>query len=137
MKTVRQIVRRFTLALLCSAVLVACGGDRTLDGLRHIPRNRTLIVNCAENNTCGGQIQDYDTFNPFVPGGISRIGYQFLYEPLYFFNGYKADAEPQPWIATGHRFNADYPQVVVDIRPGVSYWARSWLLVLLNLRSVR
>ena len=97
------------------------------DGLRQVPRNRTLIVDCAENNTCGGQIQDYNTFNPFVPGGISRIGYQFLYEPLYFFNGYKIDAEPLPWIATGHRFNADYTEVVVDIRPGVE-WSdgRAW-----------
>ena len=109
------------LALFCSVVLIACGGEQATDGLRQVPRNRTLIVDCAENNTCGGQIQDYNTFNPFVPGGISRIGYQFLYEPLYFFNGYKADAEPLPWIATGHQFNADYTEVVVDIRPGVEW----------------
>ncbi|MYA22466.1 MAG: hypothetical protein F4Z30_06615, partial [Gemmatimonadetes bacterium] len=99
-------------ALLCGIALVACGDEQAPDGLQQVPRNRTLIVDCAENNTCGGQIQDYNTFNPFVPGGISRIGYQFLYEPLYFFNGYKIDAEQLPWIATGHRFNADYTEVV-------------------------
>ena len=109
------------LALLCGTVLVACTSEQATDGLQQVPRNRTLIVDCAENNTCGGQIQDYNTFNPFVPGGISRIGYQFLYEPLYFFNGYKIDAEPLPWLATGHRFNADYTEVVVDIRPGVEW----------------
>ena len=107
------------------AALAACGGEP--GGLKQVPRNRTLIADCAENNTCGGQIQDYNTFNPFVPGGISRIGYQFLYEPLYFFNGYKADAEPLPWLATGHEYNADYSAVTVHIRPGVE-WSdgRSW-----------
>ena len=109
------------LALFCGIALVACTSEQATNGLQQVPRNRTLIVDCAENNTCGGQIQDYNTFNPFVPGGISRIGYQFLYEPLYFFNGYKIDAEPLPWIATGHRFNADYTEVVVDIRPGVEW----------------
>ena len=117
----RSRARIWRLALFCGVVLIACGGEQATDGLRQVPRNRTLIVDCAENNTCGGQIQDYNTFNPFVPGGISRIGYQFLYEPLYFFNGYKADAEPLPWIATGHQFNADYTEVVVDIRPGVEW----------------
>ena len=117
----RRLCGRTTRAavILCYAALLACGGER--GSLQQVPRNRTLIVDCAENNTCGGQIQDYNTFNPFVPGGISRIGYQFLYEPLYFFNGYIADAEPLPWIATGHQFNADFSEVVVDIRPGVEW----------------
>ena len=108
-------------ALLCCSLLLACGGEQPAGQLKQVPRNRTLITDCAENNTCGGQIQDYNTFNPFVPGGISRIGYQFLYEPLYFFNGYRADAELMPWIATGHRFNEDHTEVVIDIRPGVMW----------------
>ena len=114
---------RFVAAIV--ALLAGCSGES--GGLKQVPRNRTLIADCAENNTCGGQIQDYNTFNPFVPGGISRIGYQFLYEPLYFFNGYKADAEPLPWLATGHEYNTDYSAVTVHIRPGVE-WSdgRSW-----------
>lgn len=125
-------------AFFCCALLLACDGEPTGGRLKDVPRNRTLITDCAENNTCGGQIQDYNTFNPFVPGGISRIGYQFLYEPLYFFNGYRADAELMPWIATGHRFNQDYSEVTIDIRPGVKWsdgmpWTAHDLVFTINM----
>ncbi|MEE3235133.1 MAG: ABC transporter substrate-binding protein [Candidatus Latescibacterota bacterium] len=89
--------------------------------LKSVPRNRTLIMDCPEANTCAGQIQDYNTFNPFIPGSISRIGYNFLFEPLYFFNAYRDDSVLVPWIATKHRFNEDYTQLVVSIRPGVEW----------------
>ena len=62
------------LAILCCAAFFGCGGERaTTTGLKHVPRNRTLITDCAENNTCGGQIQDYEAFNPFVPGGVCGL----------------------------------------------------------------
>ncbi|MBT5328076.1 MAG: hypothetical protein HOL51_18350, partial [Gemmatimonadetes bacterium] len=66
----------YTLILACLP-LIACGSGEGGPGrtLKNIPRNRTLIMDCAEGNTCAGQIQDYNTFNPFIPGGISRIGY--------------------------------------------------------------
>ncbi len=86
-----------------------------------VPRNRTLIMDCPEANTCSGQIQDYNSFNPFIPGSISRIGYNFLFEPLYFFNAYRHDSALVPWIATNHRFNEDYTTLVVSIRPGVEW----------------
>ena len=76
-------------------------------------------MDCAEANTCSGQIQDYNSFNPFIPGSISRIGYNFLYEPLYFFNAYEENSELIPWIAESHQFNEDYTELVVKVRPGV------------------
>ena len=132
-----RMVYMLLIPLFCT-VLLACGGEQATGQLKQVPRNRTLITDCAENNTCGGQIQDYNSFNPFVPGGISRIGYQFLYEPLYFFNGYRVDAEPLPWIATGHRFNEDYTEVTVDIRPGVEWsdgqpWTAHDLVFTINM----
>jgi hypothetical protein len=65
------------LLVLTSALLLACGGrpDKGVPapgGLKDVPRSRTLIMDCIEPNTCAGQIVDYDAFNPFVPGGISR-----------------------------------------------------------------
>ncbi len=88
-------------------------------GLANIPRNRTLIMDCAESNICGGQIQDYNSFNPFLPGTTSRTGYNFLYEPLYYYNAFRD--EVIPWIATGHEFNDDYTELVVRIREGVEW----------------
>ena len=103
--------------------LLACGGDAGGPGrtLKNVPRSRTLIMDCPEGNTCAGQIQDYNTFNPFIPGGISRIGFNFLYEPLYFFNAYEEDSELIPWIAESHAFNEEYTEITVKIRPGVEW----------------
>ncbi|MCY4606212.1 MAG: ABC transporter substrate-binding protein, partial [Gemmatimonadetes bacterium] len=105
--------------LLATLPFIACSGDE--GALKKVPRNRTLIIDCAEANTCAGQIQDYNSFNPFIPGGISRIGFNFLYEPLYFFNAYEENSELIPWIAESHHFNEDYTELVVKIRPGVEW----------------
>ena len=55
--------------LLTCLPLISCGNDDAGPGrtLKNVPRNRTLIMDCAEGNTCAGQIQDYNTFNPFYP----------------------------------------------------------------------
>ena len=79
-------------ALIGAALSGACS-----TGEQSIPRERTLILDRAEVNTCSGQIQDYNSFNPYLPGGVSRIGYNFLYEPLYFFNAYGERDEVIPW----------------------------------------
>ncbi|MEE2627953.1 MAG: ABC transporter substrate-binding protein, partial [Candidatus Latescibacterota bacterium] len=105
-------------------LLIGCGGDPSGDGgastrLKNVPRNRTLIMDCAESNICGGQIQDYNSFNPFLPGTTSRTGFNFLYEPLYYYNAFKD--EVVPWIATGHEFNADYTELTVRIRDDVEW----------------
>ena len=119
-------MHRFLPAVACLLVflcLIACGGTPEQEsvpaGLKKIPRERTLIMDCGESGTCTGQIQDYNTFNPYLPGTTSRIGYNFLYEPLYFYNPYKD--ELIPWIATGHEYSADYTELTIQIRPGVQW----------------
>ena len=105
--------------------LIACGGSSD-DGagtapLKKINRNRILILDCGESNTCAGQIQDYNSFNPYLPGTTSRTGYNFLYEPLYFYNPYVAKDNLIPWIATGHEYNQDYTALTIHLRPGVEW----------------
>jgi peptide/nickel transport system substrate-binding protein len=113
------------LLVLLSLTLVACGGADPHAGtpvkLAPIPRSRTLVMDCAESGTCGGQIQDYDSFNPYLPGATSRTGYNFLYEPLYFYNAYREEDNLIPWIAQSHGYSDDYTEVTVRIRPGVSW----------------
>ena len=123
--------------------IVSCGSDGDSDKISNgkqktIPRNRTLIMDCPEANTCSGQIQDYNSFNPFIPGGISRIGYNFLFEPLFFFNAYQDQSKLIPWIATDYNFNKDYTQLVVSIRPGVEWsdghpWTARDLVFTINM----
>ena len=90
--------RRFC-ALLSILFFAGCGespSDQGLPGtaIRQVPRNRTLIMDCASVGTCSGQIQDYNTFNPYLAGTTSRTGYNFVYEPLYFYNAFKGEMIP-------------------------------------------
>jgi len=129
------------MVLLVLLALVACGENSSDEGspgtsIRQVPRNRTLIMDCAETNTCAGQIQDYNSFNPYLPGTTSRTGYNFAYEPLYFYNAFKG--EMIPWIATGHEFNEDFTEVVIHIRPGVTWsdgvaWTADDLVFTVNM----
>ncbi len=123
------------LALLALATL-GCGGPE--NGLEPIPRSRTLIMDCAESNTCAGQIQDYNSFNPYLPGATSRTGFNFLYEPLYFYNAFSEDHNLIPWIAESHQFNADFTEVVVKIRRDVTWsddqpWTAHDLVFTINM----
>jgi peptide/nickel transport system substrate-binding protein len=97
-------------------------GDREAGGaaaLKDVPRDRTIVVDCPDSGIGTGQYTDHDSFNPFVPGGAGRTGYNFLYEPLYFYNVYRD--ELIPWIAEGHEFNEDYTEVTITIRDGVEW----------------
>ncbi|MFT5087159.1 MAG: peptide/nickel transport system substrate-binding protein [Candidatus Latescibacterota bacterium] len=118
-------------ATLCALFLISCGGGQETGGgqqsggevtsLEQIARNRTLILDCVDAGICAGQMKDYDTFNPYIPGRTARTGYQFLYEPLYFYNAYGKSDNVIPWIATGHEFNGDFTEITVHIRDGVKW----------------
>ena len=123
----RSILLLAPVFLFTCALFIACGGtieeeEKGKPGeVKKIPRSRTLILDCIEPNTCAGQIKDYASFNPYLPGNVSRTGYNFLYEPLYFYNAYREKDGIIPWIAEGHEFNEEYTEVVVRIRPGVKW----------------
>jgi len=112
-----------------SAIAAACGGTvgngdagpPSGEGIASVPRNRTLIVDCADTQSCTGQIQDYDSFNPYLPAFTSRTGSNFLYEPLYYYNAFRESDNLIPWIAVGHEYNDDFTEVTVRIRDGVEW----------------
>ena len=99
--------------LLALLLVVGCSGESP----QPVPRERTLIV--AYPTSGHNQIQDYDSFNPFLPGLASRSGYNFLYEPLYFYNVERDTLIS--WIAEDHRYSADFRELEIDIRPGVEW----------------
>ena len=112
------------LLVLWSAFLIACGGGGETGGgavgLKQVPRERTFISDCL-SDICAGQFKDYDSFHPYLPTATSTSGYNFLYEPLYFYNAYSPDGAITPWIAEGHQYNEDHTEVVIEIRPGVEW----------------
>jgi peptide/nickel transport system substrate-binding protein len=120
--------------LLLAVVLVAPAMSQD------VPRNRTLIMDCAEGGTCAGQMKDWNIFNPYLPNTAARTGYNFMLEPLYFYNAYAADPSQaiMPWIATGHEYNDDFTEVTIHIREGVEWsdgvpWTANDLVFTINM----
>ena len=123
--------------LLClvGVLLVGCGDG----GHKNVPRSRTLVMDCSSLQDCSGQIKDYNSFNPFLLTGVSKTGWNFQYEPLYFYNAYNPHADNIiPWIATGHEYNEDYTEVTIHIREGVEWsdgqpWTAHDLVFTINM----
>ena len=97
--------RRMVRGLVAVSCLlwVGCGTPETANGsgaLKEVPRERTMILGLL-------QMLDYDSFNPYLPGVTSDTGFNFLFEPLYFYNAYGRKDNLVPWIAEGHEYNED------------------------------
>lgn len=106
--------------------------------LPDVPRERTLILDCENNTICGGQINDWNIFNPYIPSTIARTGYNFMLEPLYFYNAYASEDNIIPWIAESHEYNEDFTEVTVHIRDGVKWndgvpWTANDLVFTINM----
>ena len=126
------MMKLLTIAVLALA-LAGCGGQSG-----DIPRSRTLIMDCSSEGDCSGQFKDYEAFNPFLLMGITKTGWNFLFEPLYFYNAYAHEDNIIPWIATGHEYNDDYTEVTVHIRQGVEWsdghpWTARDLVFTINM----
>ncbi|MBT7862462.1 MAG: ABC transporter substrate-binding protein [Gemmatimonadetes bacterium] len=106
-------------ALACSGLLLILSGcTDTVDdpnALRTVPRDRTLILGFGPSD------QNYDSFNPFMPGTPTGTGVDVLFEPLYFYNAYRDSNNIIPWLATGHQYDDEFTQVTVHLRQGVTW----------------
>jgi peptide/nickel transport system substrate-binding protein len=94
-----------------------------------VPRNQTLILGCADGPN--NQFADVQLMNPFLTG-ITRSGYNFAMEPLYYYNAYHTEqvCGPSgmtckdgeiPWLAESYSYNQDYTQLQIKIRPNVTW----------------
>ena len=111
--------RRMVRGLVAVSCLLwaGCGTPEIADGpgaLKEVPRERTMILGLL-------QMLDYDSLNPYLPGVTSDTGFNFLFEPLYFYNAYGKKDNLVPWIAEGHEYNEDYTEVTIKIRPDVEW----------------
>lgn len=95
---------------------------------QQIPRNQTLVFSVSDSLN---EMTDQALANPFVTG-IQRTGWQFAFEPLYFFNQHwtSATCGPPgmpckngeiPWLAEGYSYNQDYTELTIKVRPKVTW----------------
>lgn len=93
-----------------------------------VPRNQTLVI--SESDAVG-QFADVQIMNPHMPG-IARSGWHFAFEPLFLYNPYYTDkvcGPPGvkckdgeiPWQGESYTYNADYTQVVLKLRDGITW----------------
>lgn len=95
---------------------------------KQIPRSQTLIL--SESDAVN-QFTDVEIMNPYL-NGIARSGWQFAFEPLYFYNTYYTDqvcGPPGmpckdgeiPWQATSYAYSDDSTQLVIKLRSDVTW----------------
>jgi peptide/nickel transport system substrate-binding protein len=94
-------------------------GAQTAGEVKAVPREHTLI-HVGVGGEAPNQFNDVELFNPYLPG-ITRSGYQFSFEPLFFYNVYGTENNETAWIAESYEFNDDFTQVVIKIRDGVEW----------------
>jgi len=85
-----------------------------------VPRERTLI-HAGVGGEAPNQFNDVSLFNPYLPGGATRSGYQFSFEPLFFYNVYAESDNEVAWIGTSYEYNEDFTEVIINIREGVEW----------------
>ena len=89
-----------------------------VEGLRDVPRERTLIVMFDGQ---GGQFQDVGLGNPYL-AGISTAGWRLVFgamEPLWYYGA--LNGELTPWLATDYAYNDDYTELTIFLREGTEW----------------
>lgn len=119
--------RRFVQASAGAAAAASLAGTASItptvsaaQQLADVPREKTLIL-VGVGGESPNQFTDVDTVNPLVAVGpnLSRSGFQFVYEPLWFYN--MLTGEEKAWLAESHTYNADFTAVTVKLRQGVEW----------------
>ncbi|HLZ26590.1 MAG TPA: ABC transporter substrate-binding protein [Chloroflexota bacterium] len=93
-----------------------------------VPRAQTLVLSLSD---FVNQFPDVGVMNPFVIGA-TRNGWQFAFEPLYFYNMWHTDqvcGAPGvackdgeiPWLAESYSYNADSTELTIKLRQGVTW----------------
>ncbi len=92
---------------------------KTAGAVKDVPRERTLI-HVGVGGEAPNQFSDVELFNPYLPG-ITRSGYQFAFEPLFFYNVYGTENNETAWLGESYKYNADFTEVVIKIRKGATW----------------
>jgi len=85
--------------------------------LKEVPREDTLV---AVRGGTQGKFTAGDLLgNPFLPLGNHQFGLMLLYEPLAFYSAFVD--EMTMWLAESYEYSADFKQLTVKTRPGVTW----------------
>lgn len=80
------------------------------------PRDRTMILVWGGRE---GRWVDFELWNPYSLGSNHQNGPNLIYEPLAYYSAF-AD-KMHMWLAESYQFSADYRQLTIRTRQGVSW----------------
>ncbi len=84
--------------------------------LKEIPREQTVI---ASRSSIGNKFERPEAWNPFIPGVSHQLGPTMILEPLAFYSAFQDKLVM--WLAESFEYSADYMQLTVKTRPGVTW----------------
>lgn len=90
-----------------------------VEGVKQVPRNRTLVLSFAGTGAAEGRWTDYELWNRYALGANMQNGGILFYEPVYYYSAF-AD-KWIPWLAEDHKFSPDYMQLTYKIRSGIKW----------------
>jgi peptide/nickel transport system substrate-binding protein len=108
--------REFAGGITGLGALALLGLPEPARALDTVDRKDTLIL---ETWPAGTTFKNYNNINPFTVGNDYRNHIVFVLEPLFFWSN--LTAQHIPWLATGFEYNADFTEVTVRLRPGVTW----------------
>ncbi len=85
--------------------------------LAELPREQTLIA--VRGGTQGKFTEGDLLWNPFLPLANHQLAVQLVYEPLAFYSAFTD--EFSMWLAESYEYSADYMQLTVKTRPGITW----------------
>lgn len=85
--------------------------------LSEVPRENTLIA--VRGGTQGKFTEGDLLWNPFLPLANHQLAVQMVYEPLAFYSAFTDSFSM--WLAESYEYNADYTQLTVKTRPGITW----------------
>jgi peptide/nickel transport system substrate-binding protein len=103
-------------ALAAGAALFPPAAARAAAPLRHVARNRTLILAWRGRE---GRWVDHELWNLYALGASHQNGASILYEPLAYYSTF-ADRE-YLWLAEGYRYSSDFRTLSIRTRPGIRW----------------
>src|SRR5262249_44347220 len=89
------------------------------EGVKQVPRNRTLVLSFAGTGAAEGRWTDYELWNRYALGSNMQNGGLLFDEPVYYYSAF-AD-KWIPWLASGHQFSPDFKQLTYKIRSGIKW----------------
>ena len=99
-----------------AAAVVAATEAPASDGLKEVPRNKTLILAWWGENT---QFKDYEAYTPFTGPMDYQQGLNLVYEGMAYWNAF--DNKTTMWQAESYSYNSDFTELTIKLRPEVMW----------------